>query len=490
MKSTRTQRLLAAALFTASLALPALAQETIETRIGKLSFTHDFANGYPTKETVTKLYDERDFQRACQLYLWAMPMVSFGEVEHVLMDAPGSAYGDIIRVDTVPSISRFLTGNATTPYIMSWLNLEKSGPFVIEMPAGASAGFVNDLWQRNVTDVGLPGPDKGQGAKYLLLGPGQAAPEGTSGYTVVQTTTFNNLWLVRLLSPEAPEREAMLAKIRLYPFSQRAAAPATKVVSLGGGASVANAPRGFTYWEQLSHWVSAEPVQERDRIMMGMLKSLGIEKGKPFQPDARMKTIMTDATLVGEAMAKANDYEKRAMPQAHYADGSEWMFELCLDPSQESEFYTQLDERASWFYEASCTSKGMVSKTPGVGSVYLGINKDNDGNWLDGANTYRLHVPPNAPMTQFWSITLYDVSTRALIQNNSEVTDRSSRQDLVKNADGSVELYFGPAAPKGFEKNWIPTVAGKAWFPYFRLYGPTEAHFDRTWKLPNIEKVK
>jgi len=132
----------------------------------------------------------------------------------------------------------------------------------------------------------------------------------------------------------------------------------------------------------------------------------------------------------------------------------------------------------------------MVSKTPGVGSVYLGSYNDSEGNWLDGANAYRLHVPANAPAKQFWSITLYDVSTRALIKNGTDTTDRSSVQDLMKNADGSVDLYFGPKAPKGFEKNWIPTVAGKAWFPYFRLYGPTEAHFNRTWVLPDFERVK
>jgi len=203
-----------------------------------------------------------------------------------------------------------------------------------------------------------------------------------------------------------------------------------------------------------------------------------------------MKKLLTEATLVGEAMAKVNDYEKRDMPLAHYADGSRWEFALCLDPSQETANYTQLDERAAWFYEATATSKGMVSKTPGVGSVYLGSYKDKAGDWLDGANTYRLHVPPNVPAKQFWSITLYDVSTRTLIENKTEITDRSSRQDLMKNADGSVDLYFGPNAPAGFEKNWVPTVAGKAWFPYFRLYGPTEAHFNRTWVLPDFEKVK
>jgi len=492
MKTGNKQILLAAALVgvLALATVSAQAQtQTVETRIGKLEFTHDFDNGYPTKETVQKLYDERDFQRACQIYLWAMPFVSFGEVKHVLMTAPGAADGDLIRVDTVPAIHRFLTGNATTPYLMSWLNLEKSGPFVFEIPVGASAGFVNDMWQRPVTDMGFPGPDKGQGGKFLLLGPGQAEPQGTQGFIVVRSTTLNNLWLLRLLAPNVQETEAMRGKIRLYPFSQRANPPATKVVSVGGGDSHANAPRGFAYWEALAHWINEEPVQERDRIMMGMLKSLGIEKGKPFNPDARMKKILTEATLVGEAMAKANDFDKRQLELAHYADGVQWEFALAFDPSQESTFYTELDGRTAWFYEASCTSAGMVSKTPGIGSTYLSAYKDKHGDWLDGASNYRLHLPPNAPAKQFWSITLYDVSTRTLIENGSDITDRSSRQDLVKNADGSVDLYVGPKAPAGFEKNWIPTLAGKAWFPYFRLYGPTEAFFNRTWVLPDFEKV-
>src|SRR5271166_3978104 len=418
--------------------------EDINTRIGTLSFTHDFANGYPTKATVEKLYDERDFQRACQVYLWSLPMVSFGEVEHVLMQAPGAAYGDIIRIDTFPDISRFLTGNATTPYLMAWINLEKSGPYFIEMPAGAAAGFVNDLWQRPVTDLGLPGPDQGQGGKFLVLGPGQSAPENTEGYFVVRSATFNNLWLVRLLAPDPQTREAMLGKIKMYPFSQRADPPATKEIAGldKGGRSLANAPRGFAYWEKLARWVNEEPVEERDRIMMAMLRSLGIEKGKPFQLDARMKKLLTEATLVGEAMAKANDFDKRNMELAHYADGSQWDLALCLDPSQEAANYTQLDERAAWFYEASCSSKGMVTTTPGVGSVYLGCSKDKDGNCLDGANTYRLHVPPNAPVKQFWSLTVYDVDTRMLIQNKEQIADRSPRQpDLVKNADGSATRH-------------------------------------------------
>jgi hypothetical protein len=317
--------------------------QTLETRIGKLTFTCDFANGYPTPETVEKLYDERDFQRACQAYLWALPFVSCGEVERVLMQAPGAAHGDIVLVETYADLSRFLTANATTPYAAFWLNLARNGPCVLEIPAGPSAGLVDDLWQRPVTDVGLPGPDKGQGGRFLVVGPGQNPPPNVDGYKVVRSATFNNLAFIRLLSEDDKERQAMLEKVRIYPFGERTNPPATKVLRLKeGGRSVANAPRGMEYWERLAHWIDEERVEERDRAMMAMLRSIGIEKGKPFRPDGRLKKILTEAALVGEAMAKANDFDKRQMPLAHYRHGSRWDLALCLDVNQEADFYTEL----------------------------------------------------------------------------------------------------------------------------------------------------
>jgi hypothetical protein len=154
-------------------------------------------------------------------------------------------------------------------------------------------------------------------------------------------------------------------------------------------------------------------------------------------------------------------------------------------------YYSQLDERTDYFYEAVTTTKGMVSKTPGVGQAYLGAYElHKDGSRFDGGKTYRLRVPPNAPVKQFWSVTLYDVDTRSFIVTKELIADRSSRMDLVKNADGSVDIYMGPKAPKGFEKNWIPTVPGRGWFTLFRFYAPTEAYFDKSWPLPAIELVK
>jgi hypothetical protein len=222
-----------------------------------------------------------------------------------------------------------------------------------------------------------------------------------------------------------------------------------------------------------------------------MLKPLGIEKGKPFKPDERQKKILTEAAIVGEAMAKASAFRKRFKGTSYRPD-AQW--EYVVPPGfavdQDVENSTQFEERTALLYEAVCLSSGVVSKTPGVGSAYLGAYQSRDGHAFDGGNTYRLRVPPNAPAKQFWSVTLYDIDTRCLIQNKEQIADRSSRQDLVKNTDGSVGLYFGPTAPKGFEKNWIPTVPGKAWFAYFRLYAPTEPYFDKSWPLLDIEKLK
>jgi hypothetical protein len=189
-------------------------------------------------------------------------------------------------------------------------------------------------------------------------------------------------------------------------------------------------------------------------------------------------------------MAKANAFDKR-FAGARYRPDAHWDYVIMVDPLQDLPGFSQLDERAAYTYEAVLMSQAMVTKTPGQGSTYLASYRDSGGSAFDGASTYRMHVPPNPPAKQFWSVTLYDLSTRCLIQNKEQLADRSSRQpDLLKNADGSVDLYFSPAAPKGFEKNWIPTVPGQAWFAYLRLYAPTEAYFDKSWALPDIEKVK
>jgi hypothetical protein len=476
---------LAAALL-CSVALPMFAQDvTIKSPMGDIPTSF----GLPAdKSTVEKLYDEMDFQRATQAYIWALPIVGFAEWQSSTAKSLGASNTDLVIYESVQDKLGILTANATTPYIGGFPDLQKTGPLVIEYPKGATAGGVGDFWQRPVTDMGETGPDKGKGAKYLLIGPGQK-PASTKGYIVVNSPTNNIFFAFRVLDPDPEKAAALIASVKIYPLAERNNPKHVKLIRPEGRAWSQVPPAGLAYWERLDDIVQREPVMERDRMIMAMLRPLGIEKGKPFNPDERQKRILTEGAVAGELMAQANSFVTRE-PGARYRPDTNWDYVIMFDPFQETESYTQLDQRAKYFYEAVTTTKGMVSKTPGVGQAYLGAHQDAEGNWFDGGKSYKLNVPGDAPAKLFWSVTLYDSLARVLIDNPQHVADKSSRADIDKNADGSYDIYFGPTAPAGKEKNWIPTVPGKAWFAYFRLYGPLAPYFDQSWKLPDISQMK
>ena len=454
--------------------------QQIETRIGTLEFTHDFANGFPTDATVEKLYDERDFQRACQAYLWSLPAVSFAAWQRGVTKGLSARNGQIVAILSYESRRGVLTANATTPYYLGFADLS-SGPLVLEMPARGVQGGISDAWQNNVPDSEAP-------AKYLVLGPGHKVPDNVAGYAVRHSPTFNIFIGVRLTDADPEKAKQALSHLHLYPYTQRDQPPRMEILDAGTKAWSGMPPRGMEYWERLDDVIQREPLEPRDIFFHAMLRPLGLEKGKPFKPDARQTKILTDAALVGEAMAKANTADRR-FAGVKYRSDARWDFALQLDADDPGAFWNLLDERASWFYEAVGAGPAMAPKRPGPSSAYLGAYKDKAGKWLDGGASYRLRVPPNPPIELFWSVTVYDIDTRALILNEQKIADRSSRMDLRKNADGSVDIYCGPKAPAGFEKNWIPTVPGKNWFAYFRFYRPTEAYFDRSWPLPDFEQV-
>jgi hypothetical protein len=454
--------------------------QTIKTRIGTLKFTHDFANGYPTDETVEKLYDERDFQRACQAYLWSLPAVSFMAWQRGITKGLGARNGQVVAILSYEARRGILTANATTPYYLGFANLS-SGPMVLVIPTRGVQGGISDAWQNNVPDSEAP-------AKYLVLGPGQNVPDDVAGYAVRQSPTFNIFLGVRLTDTDPQRAKEALAQLQMYPYAQRDNPPKTEILEAGTKAWSGLPPRGMEYWQRLDDVIQREPLEPRDIFFHAMLRPLGLEKGRPFKPNARQKKILTDAALVGEAMAKANSADRR-FAGGKYRSGAHWDFALQLDADDPGNFWSLLDERASWFYEAVGAGPAMAPKRPGPSSAYLSAYKDKAGKWLDGGTSYRLRVPPNPPIKLFWSVTVYDVDTRALILNKQKIADRSSRMELRKNKDGSVDIYCGPKAPAGFEKNWIPAVPGKNWFAYFRFYQPTEAYFDRSWPLPDFEQV-
>jgi hypothetical protein len=463
-------------------------EKRFETRIGILTFDE---RGMPTESTSDLLFSWLDFQYGVQSFLWSLPYVGAQGWLEANRFHGATNETDMVAYRGYEGSMGVLTPTSNVTYVFAFPNLAKTGPVVWEIPPGAIVGSIMDFSQRAQGDFGLPGPDKGQGVKLLILGPDQKVPENTDGYCVIQLPTDTAMMGLRIINPG--EVEELSSKLKLYPFGKRDNPPDSKLIFAGKENFFMAQPKGMAYWECLNKVIQREPVAERDRFFMAMLRSLGMEKDKPFEPDERQRKILEAAALVGEKMAMVNafDHFKRG-DVARYRDDSHWKYVLEPElPSQRSEYYDTLEERAAYTYEAIATSKAMVPKTPGVGSGYLGMYRDADGEWLDGGKNYHLRIPPNPPAKQFWSVVVYDAATRSFVENETKVAEIGSRTEgLVQNDDGSVDLYFGPTAPKGRESNWLQTAPGKAWFTYLRCYGPLEGYLEATWPVPDIEKVK
>ena len=459
--------------------------ERVDTKIGKI----ELENGYPTSESVAKLYDELDFQRAVQAYIWAIPIVALDSLRIANKRDWGVDYNGVGIVDqfTSPAVLA-LTGNSTTIYALSCVDLERDGPVVIDSPPGAY-GVVDDYWQRPVTEVGAFGPDKGKGGKFLLVPPGYKG-DLPKDYFVAQSLTNRVVYLARGFVKDGDVKSAVntLARISIYPLCEAGNPPKTHIFMAGNKGMDSIAPRGFAYWQRLAEIINHEPVEERDRFFHGMMKPLGVEKGRPFNPDVRQKKILTDAAEVGFLMAQTISMAPRFDNASSYPD-THWEWVITLNPNQETEYYSQLDERTDYTFEAITMAEGMVKALVGAGSQYMSSAKDSTGAWLDGGKAYKLHVPANVPVKEFWSVTVYDNMTRSMIQTDTNKAAVSSYDKLKTNPDGSIDLYFGPQAPHGDETKWVKTTPGKGWFTYFRWYSPTQAFFDKSWTLPDIESV-
>lgn len=460
-------------------------QMTVATRLGPLSTD----NGFPTAATADRLYDEMDFQRATQAYLWALPAVGFKGLYDAQAKTLGSKNGDTLLYKTLKDKAGMLTPNITTIYSFTYWDLAEMGPMVIEVPPGLTAGGVLDIWQQPIVDTGQTGPDKGQGGKHLILPPG--SPEISAPGFFVSRSTSNQLWYgTRGLDPDHAVAEATLRKHAVYRWDQRDDPPATRYDEVGDRDWTSAHPADINYWRLLAELYTNEPVAPRDRVMFGMLKGLGIEPGKPFNPDSRQAKVLGDAAIVGDLMARTNAYDKRYEGAKLYP-GKQWDYAVMFDLDQENPEKTrvQLDERSSWFYEAVAMTTGMQGRIVGFGQCYVETARDKAGDWLDGGKPYRFRVDADAPVEQFWSITLYDNLTRGPLITDAGASDLSSRAEgLVTNADGSVDVYMGPTKPEG-ATNWIKTTAGRGWFPYFRFYGPTQPYFDKSWQLNDIEPL-
>jgi hypothetical protein len=487
------QSLISAAIASALAVPSAHAQTTpdsVTTRIGPLSFER----GFPTEETKRKVFDEIDYQRAVQAYLWAYPAVSFESIRVAVNRDLGVDLNDLIIADNFADPrGLWLTANDTTIYALANVDLGKAGPVVVEIPPGAIVGLIDDFWQRSIADVGLPGPDGPKGGKFLLLPPGYHGDVPQSGYHVLKGTMNNYNAMVRGIVQNNDKEAAVqnVKRVKVYPLSESNNPKPNKFVSMSGKAMNTLPPMGIAFWERLSAFINNNPVQDRDLFYMGMLKPLGIEKGKPFQPDARQRAILEDAARIGDAMGRVMLFHgPERFRQAEPFPGTKWHWVFQVNPVQQTDTYGQVDERLHYTYGAIYTTPALGVMKAGPGGNYVQAFTDGNGNRLEGGKSYRLHVPANAPAEAFWSLTLYDSATRSMVQSPSNDAAHSSLDKLKTNPDGSLDLYFGPKAPAGLESNWTETVPGKGFYPMMRFYSPKAGLFDGTWKLPDVELTK
>jgi hypothetical protein len=355
-------------------------------------------------------------------------------------------------------------------------------------------GLIDDMWYHFVTDVGFVGPDKGEGGKYLLLPPGYKG-DVPEGYFVVRPATFG-IWVAWRTFLENGDPKPGVDRVKkytkIYPLSQTDNPPSLNFVNVSGRDFCTDAPADYPFWEYLNQVVQEEPTESIDPVTLGFWASIGIQKGKPFNPDARMKNILTEAALVGDATARAIMYRWRSPEGYYYPDTkSAWRTGFVGGYKFEENGARHLDGYAGFFFYATGVTPAMDSKVVGEGSQYMAAFVDSKGNPLDGGKNYKLHLPPNIPVANFWSVILYDNQTRSMLQNDQQWPAVSSQtKGLMVNPDSSVDVYFGPKPPAGKENNWVQTIPGKGWNTLLRLYGPLQPWFDKTWRPGEIEEIK
>ena len=453
----------------------------------------NFFDGFPDDATVQKVYDNLDFQRGVQAFLTAMPTASaLAQREGFRSFGPDNQ--TVIVAETLQdSKSLILTANTETVYAYVWLDT-KCGPLVIDAPPGL-LGLIDDFWIHYVTDIGVAGPDKGKGGKYLLLPPGYEGDVPKEGYFVVQSRTFGNMLGMRgflVNGDPKPAAENFKKGLRIYPLAQAASPPPMNFLNYSGRAFNTIHANDFTFFEEVNQVVQEEPNDSLDPETLGLLAAIGIEKGKPFAPDGRMKKILTESVAVGNATARAIVFRTR-MKDAFFYPNSAWCtpfiggsYEFLKQPGVRN-----LDARTMMFYYAFGITPAMSMKMVGVGSQYAVAFVDSEGKPLDGSKTYRVHLPPHIPVKTFWSFVIYDNQTRSMLQTDEPFPSiGSQKKGIVVNADTSVDVWFGPTAPAGHEANWVQTIPGKGWNTILRLYGPLQPWFDKTWRPGEFELIK
>lgn len=485
--------------------------DRMETRIG----TIELADGVPTDETVDRLYDNLDFIRGVDAFLHTIPGASLVAMRRGFRDVGIAGNRSVGIFDRpIDSHSLLLTADTQSVYAVNWLDLHE-GAMIVESPSRTN-GVVDDFFFRHVADLGYAGPDEGAGGLFLFVPPGYQG-QLSEQYFIFKSPTFGNLLMWRTLpalDDPGPIADAFRDAIRIESFDvplleeldldeegktdaeldleeEEALDASEKMqfVRLSGKSFNTIHSNDFSYYEEIDALVQQEPPEALGPEILGLLGAIGIEHGKRFAPDARMKAILTEAAAVANTTARALAFRPRDDAVYPYESSGWYTWSMGGSGAYLRKGARLLDARTRFFYLSAMTTPSMVEKRVGVGSQAVLAATDAKGRYLNGAQSYRLTIPKDVPAKDSWSIVLYDPQTRSMLQTPRKATPSLSGRDseLYAHEDGSITIHFGPTSPAGEERNWIQTVSGKGWFAIFRLYAPLEAWFDHTWRPGDIE---
>ena len=458
------------------------------TDFGTLKFE---GGSFPTEESAQLIYDEMDLQRASQAYMDFFPAMSlYTIIKSQIRDFGLKSSSDIgVMADFMHPSENYLTGNDVTVYAVASIDLKIDGPTVVDIPAGIF-GNANDAAFKYLTDFGPTGADKGKGGKYLFLPPGYKGDVPT-GYFVFHSPSYR-IWAMMRGFGEVGNGDQAVKwfkdRLKVYPLKTGPREHAA-VNTSGIGANTLP-PEDGSYYEVLNEIIQYEPTELFSKELLGRLATLGIEKGKPFNPDSRMKGIFDQAAKQGVAMSRAIVYASRD-PEIDYWPERHWEKMFIRNTEFVWDGHNDIDARTLWQYQAICVSPSLLSTTPGVGTAYLTAFRDKKGAYLLGGKNYKLTVPANPPVKRFWAVTAYDPTSRSLLNSGGQITV-SSLKDHVTNDDGTVDIYFSSEAPKDskLENNWVKTDPSKGFFVVFRFYGPMEGYINKTWVMNDFEEIK
>jgi hypothetical protein len=459
--------------------------DSYETRLGTL----EFFDGIPTDKTAEKVWDHLDFSRAVEAMIMNVPAASLIGFRKGIREFGPDNETMIYFNGRLDPRGLLLTGNTTVIYTFMWVDV-KDSPMVIETPPSV-LGIIDNAWFRYVTDFGNAGDDKGKGGKYLLVGPDYEGdiPEG---YIVKETETYGH-WLVMRgfmdnFDPD-PVVANMKQNFKLYPLGSEP--KEVNWVDVSGKAFNTLHAQDATFFEEVNQTVQEEPLGSHDAESLGLLASIGIQKGKPFAPDARMRKILDEAAAVGTAAMRSIVFNNRDETVQMYPDNKTWELGFA---GGSYEFLDKdvslINNRARFHFYATGITPAMVNPIVGSGSQYLMGLRDSEGNPFDGTKTYTMHIAPDVPMENFWDVTLYDNQTRSLLQTDQDYPGVTSiDKGTVANDDGSYDIVFSPEKPDG-DVNWLQTIPGKGWNLLWRVYSPTQPWFDKTWQPGAVELIK